>query len=189
MSEYFWQYIVSLQVVECWLLFLWQTYRLSLQHFSYQTVCFGHVRTCYQEVLGDLTSCCRCEFCVCCHLICFYVVTVNKFSMRGCKGECDFSFLHNIMVTPTYLTSGTSPAEWVLCAPAAEISRESWPAGMFELAVVASYFLCAGGLLKLFRKIVEHKYAECVNLDNNLANSSLWDCLWSSWLWRKPVMP
>ena len=28
---------------------------------------------------------------------CFYVVSVNKFPIRGCKGESDNSFLHNII--------------------------------------------------------------------------------------------
>ena len=57
---------------------------------------FGHVRTeCYQEVSEDLTSCCCWEFCVRCHVICFYVVPVNNFSISGCRGESEYSVLHN----------------------------------------------------------------------------------------------
>ena len=37
----------------------------------------------------------------CCLVICFYAVPVNKFPIRGCKGESNYSFLRNIKVTTT----------------------------------------------------------------------------------------
>ena len=74
--------------------------------------CFGNLRQwlTHRMLSGsieDRTSCCHWEFCVCCYVTCFYVVPVNIFSIRGCKDESCYSFLHNIMLIPMNLTSGT----------------------------------------------------------------------------------
>ena len=54
-----------------------------------QRLGFGHV----QEVSEDLSQTVVIGNSVCCHVICFYVVTVKKFPIRGCKGESNDSSL------------------------------------------------------------------------------------------------
>jgi len=130
-----------------------------------------------------------------------------------CILPCNMFLCCSWEVSPTSLFSTTwwwhwhhefgiwSSAEWVLCAPAAEISCESRPAGMFSsnhlkrqmFAVEVQCDSFWGSFkVRTQEKVVGspsepliasaqggllklfRKTVECSNVDNNWANSSLW---------------